>query len=279
MSPEQVKGEVEALGPATDIYSLGVMLFEMLTGNTPYTGAFSVVLGQILAAPVPPVKEFRPDVDARLDAICRKAMAKGPADRFPSMAEMANALGHYLKAPSSPPPPLLAPSTAAVFKAPSPTIERSPFENLVAASSPTPAPKKARKGRSRPAGLAATKRWLLAAGAMGVALLTLLVVVGLVGLWASGVFKVKTKDGVIVLENLPPDAVVTVDGGIVTVKYADGKTAEIRVDPGKKHRLEVKKDGFKVFGEEVEVEAGGRKSVLARLVPLVPEVPTVPGKT
>jgi formylglycine-generating enzyme required for sulfatase activity len=42
---------------------------------------------------------------------------------------------------------------------------------------------------------------------------------------------------------------------------------EVRVDPGKKHRLEVKKDGFKVFGEEVEVDAGGRKSVVVRLEP------------
>ena len=77
MAPEQVKGEVSAIGPATDVYSLGVMLFEMLTGKTPYTGAANhIVMGQILVAPVPPVKEFRSDVDSRLDAICRKAMAK-----------------------------------------------------------------------------------------------------------------------------------------------------------------------------------------------------------
>ena len=92
MSPEQVKGESSAVGPATDVYALGVMLFEMLTGEAPYTGALAVVIGRILTAPVPPVQEFRPDVDVRLDAICRKAMAKKPADRFPSMAEFADAL-------------------------------------------------------------------------------------------------------------------------------------------------------------------------------------------
>ena len=80
-------------------------------------------MGQILAAPVPPVKEFRPDVDARLDAICRKAMAKEPADRFASMAEFANALGQYLKAPSSSPPPLPAPLAIPVAQAPSPVAD------------------------------------------------------------------------------------------------------------------------------------------------------------
>ena len=118
MSPEQVKGDVSAIGPATDIYALGVMLFEMLTGKTPYTGAMSVVIGRILTAPVPPVQEFRPDVDSRLDAICRKAMAKEPADRFSSMAEFADALGKYLKAPSASPPPLPIPPVAAVVQAP-----------------------------------------------------------------------------------------------------------------------------------------------------------------
>ena len=82
MAPEQCKGDVAAIGPATDVYALGVMLFEMLTGKTPYTGAMSVVIGRILTAPVPPVQEFRPDVDSRLDAVCRKAMAKAPAERF-----------------------------------------------------------------------------------------------------------------------------------------------------------------------------------------------------
>ena len=59
-------------------------------------------MGQILAAPVPPVSEFRQDADPRLDAICQRAMAKGPADRFPSMADFAAALDHYLRAAADP---------------------------------------------------------------------------------------------------------------------------------------------------------------------------------
>ena len=134
------------------------------------------------------------------------------------------------------------------------------------------AKKKAQKARSRPTGLAAKKKWLIGGAAAGVALLTFFVLIGLVGLLASGVFKVKTKDGTIVLENLPADADVTVDGEMVTVTPADGKTFTVRVDASKKkHRVEVKKDGFKIFGDEVEVDAGGRKSVFVRLEPEVPQ--------
>jgi formylglycine-generating enzyme required for sulfatase activity len=100
---------------------------------------------------------------------------------------------------------------------------------------------------------------------------------GFVGMWAGGVLTVKTKDGIIVLKNLPADAEVTVDGGTVTLRWADGKTAEVRVAPGKKHRLEVKKDGFKVFGDEVELDAGGSKSVLVRLEPIAPKEPPTLG--
>jgi formylglycine-generating enzyme required for sulfatase activity/predicted Ser/Thr protein kinase len=109
MSPEQVNGQTDAIGPATDIYSLGVLLFEMLTGNPPYSGPLGVVMGQILTAPVPSVREFRPEVDGRLEAICRQAMAKEPAARFPSMAALAQALGEYVTAPQPNPSSLAVP--------------------------------------------------------------------------------------------------------------------------------------------------------------------------
>ena len=133
------------------------------------------------------------------------------------------------------------------------------------------ATKKAPKGQPQQTPLA-TKKWLIAGAAAGVALLLFIAVLGVVGLWAGGVFKGKPKDGTIVLENMPPDAEVFVDGEKVALKAgADGKTFEVHVDASrKKHRVEVKKEGFHVFGEDVDVEAGGRGTVLAHLAPVVP---------
>ena len=107
-------------------------------------------------------------------------------------------------------------------------------------------------------------RWVWPAVASAVLL------VGLISAWAAGVFKVKTKSGVIVLENVPDQAEVSVDGEKVTVQWPKGGgPLEITVPAGKRG-IEVKKDGFKTFGDEVTVEAGGNKEIRVTLLPLVP---------
>jgi hypothetical protein len=97
MSPEQLSGNADVLGPRCDIYSLGVIMYELLTACRPFTGQEAVILGQILfIEPVPP-SGHRPDLDPQIEAICLKAMAKRPEDRFASMSELAGALGDYLR--------------------------------------------------------------------------------------------------------------------------------------------------------------------------------------
>jgi tRNA A-37 threonylcarbamoyl transferase component Bud32 len=97
MAPEQVRGDLEAMGARSDIYSLGIILYEMLAGRPPFVGVPTLVLGQVLTQTAPPPSEFRPNLDPAIQAICLKAIARKPDDRYASMEEFAAALGGYLK--------------------------------------------------------------------------------------------------------------------------------------------------------------------------------------
>ena len=87
IAPEQARGD--QVDQKTDIYSLGAVLYELLTGEVPYDGDnFVVVAMRHVNDPVPSVLDRRPDVPYRLDHVVRRAMAKEPGDRFPSMEEL-----------------------------------------------------------------------------------------------------------------------------------------------------------------------------------------------
>ena len=105
LAPEQASGK--PVSPATDVYSLGIVLWELLAGDVPFVGEnFVAVALRHVNEPPPDLRQRRPDVTPRLEAAIERALAKDPARRFPSMAAFAKELRACLaEADGETPPP------------------------------------------------------------------------------------------------------------------------------------------------------------------------------
>jgi hypothetical protein len=96
MAPEQAKGDSKAVGSLSDQYSLGVVLYELLTRRRPFEGEPQAILKQLQRDNPPRPRKLNPKIHPDLEAICLKAMARKPADRYPDLAKLAGDLGHWL---------------------------------------------------------------------------------------------------------------------------------------------------------------------------------------
>jgi hypothetical protein len=96
-APEQAEGRTEAVGPATDIFGLGAILYDLLTGSPPWQGTTpEEVLAAARAGRVTPPRQLNPRVPLALEQICLKALAADPQQRQPSAAALAADLRRYL---------------------------------------------------------------------------------------------------------------------------------------------------------------------------------------
>ncbi len=245
MSPEQVAGE--ETGPASDVYSLAVILYEMLTGKIPFEGPAMAVLGQILTQAPPKPSQFRADLDLALEQVVLKALAKKPTDRYPSMREFAEAL----RAVSTPRATVArvvdAKSTAIAEPA---VADSMVFANLQSVEFIPVSPASRPAGQPKAAGHRNLRKWRVPAFvAVAFAILATLA--------AVIVITMRTQEAIVTVKVHDKDLKVSIDGRSVQV---DG--SEMRMPLGK-HTLHVLVNGTPVeIGKTVEVGVDSRRLVV-----------------
>src|SRR5581483_9312578 len=97
MAPETLRSNAaDAPGPLADVYALGVLLYATLVGRPPHEArTLAELVSQVTEGPVPRPSDERSDVPRELDAVCARAMAKAPAERYPSAGELARDLERF----------------------------------------------------------------------------------------------------------------------------------------------------------------------------------------
>jgi serine/threonine protein kinase len=96
MPPEQARGQREAIGPGSDVYSLGALLYHLLTGRAPFAAeTMEATLSQVLNEDPIPLRRLNPDVPADLETICLKCLEKEPPRRYATARLLAEDLGRF----------------------------------------------------------------------------------------------------------------------------------------------------------------------------------------
>jgi serine/threonine-protein kinase len=140
MSPEQFRGEV--VDARSDIYSAGVLLYQLLTGERPFEGGLTAIMHKVLNTEPPVPSQLAGTVPRALDAVVQKAMAKRPQERFASAAAFADALRAAIAAPAA--APLADDDEATLVRGP---VRPPAVKAMAPAPAPSPPPAKASGSR------------------------------------------------------------------------------------------------------------------------------------
>jgi formylglycine-generating enzyme required for sulfatase activity/serine/threonine protein kinase len=268
MAPEQAE-DASCADTRADIYSLGCTLYFLLVGQAPFAQkSLRGLLEAHASKEAPRVSTLRTDVPEELSNVIRRMMEKDPDRRYQKPEDVAKALAPFIDTKGLKPLAPSSPEPAKGSEEPTHRGKRSPADTGMKAKAgrvipatimERPAPVKEKKAKPK----AGSKGLLIGLGAGA---LVVVLAVALVGLWAAGVFRVKTGEGILVLEMNDPSAEVFVDGERVSVTWGeDGKTAEIRTKPGTR-KVEVRKGDTVMLGEEVELRDGKRRVLTVRMV-------------
>lgn len=218
MSPEQIRDSATT-GPSSDIYSIGIVMYQMLTGQLPFRGELHSVIDRIKYELPAPLSTYGTHVPPTLEAICLRAIAKDPADRFASMLEFSEALSKtQLRS--------LSPSDANHL------TDATPVQ-------PAEVPQVSTKSISR--------------ATIGTALVGIALAV--FGLWAAIIFFLPTKGGFIRVEINDPEIQVLVGDRVLSVQEA-GVAAPIKVSAGDEHKLRIERGDFTFETSQFVLKSG-----------------------